>query len=175
MATSNFKVVCVIKCKKEEVLPIITNIKTFNTNNPGDKIKYTYIKNINSKDDEQFDHIYFKLSSSKWVDFKTIQPIFRKSTYNNTTEFVPNEEDIDRIKQIRDSFVIIKYNEETKFFEFSTRTVEKAHNYLIKKLFIDNNIPYDVKNLKNVSRVEKYKKNDEEVVEVVEETVEISK
>ena len=62
MATSNFKVVCVIKCKKEEVLPIITNIKTFNTNNPGDKIKYTYIKNINSKDDEQFDAKSFRSS-----------------------------------------------------------------------------------------------------------------
>lgn len=181
----DFKVICYVKVSNENdnVITVINNIKEFNKKNGDSKIKYVHCKKIFEKEDLQFDHIYFKLSSSKWTEFKALQNVFSKSTYVNTTEYMPNESDIEKIKKIKDSFINIRFDEETKIFKFTTRTIEKAHNFLIRKLFIDNKIDYDLKKMKLLNTRRKERNDDGHVsipvdviteVEIVETTVAVS-
>jgi hypothetical protein len=173
-ATKDFKVICYVKVSNENdnIITVINNIKEFNKKNQSSKIKYVHCKKIYEKDNVQYDHIYFKLNSSKWSEFKEAQKVFSKSNYVNTTEYIANESDIEKIKKIRDSFVNIRFDEDQKIFRFTSRTIEKGHNYLIRKLFVDNKIEYDLKKMKLLNTRHREREVDNSHPRPVEENVE---
>ena len=173
-ATRDFKVICYVKVSNENdnIITVINNIKDFNKKNQSSKIKYVHCKKIFEKDDVQYDHIYFKLNSSKWTEFKEVQKVFSKSSYVNTTEYIADESDIEKIKKIRDSFVNIRFDEEKNIFNFTSRTIEKAHNYLVRKLFIDNKIDYDLKKMKLLNTRHREREVDNNTTAPIQEKVE---
>ena len=149
------KLVCFISVEdndNELIKEVLNNIKDFNKINSDSKIKYSICKKAYKTETSTFTHIYFKIASSLKNDFKEIQPKFSISKYDNKTKYACSDEaEIEKIKKIQDCFVHISFNEDDNTFLFQSRTIENSHNYLVKRLFIENKITY---NLKSIMRVD---------------------
>lgn len=90
-------------------------------------LKYSHYESI----------IYFNVNSEHLNDIYKILP-FQISKYHTKSVYNCNKETADLLLSRKDSFVRMRWDEETELLSFISRTTPKIHQELVKRIFNEN-------------------------------------
>lgn len=123
-------ITCFIRYNEDDNLEAIFNtLKDFKSNHG---LKWSHHKDI----------IFFQTSSENLEEFSKVQK-FKVSKYQAKAFYKCSKEDADKLMSQKDSFLRMRWDEESNQVIFLSRTTFKVHRRLIRRIFNDSEVEFD--------------------------------